>query len=146
MRTHQFLNPNTGDIRKPSDHPIYWIAEYISRISGVRVYHLQLPDKVKGSRKREYALPRQLSMYFANEYKIGSLEYIANYFGERDHSTAIHARDTIKGLMDTDRIFKAKVSKIATELVKIQGRQNPSVAGISKDLSYNLETYNKLML
>ncbi len=118
MITHQFLNPNTGDVRKPSDHPMYWIAEYISRICGVRVYHLQLPDKVEGSRKREYVLPRQLSMYFAKEYEIGSLEYIANYFGERDHSTAIHAITTIKGLMDTDRLFKAKVLKIKADLKK----------------------------
>jgi hypothetical protein len=141
---HTFLHPDTIVYDKERDHPIYWIAEYISRISGLTVQHLRMKDEVTGSRKREYVVARQMAMYFAKEYELGSLKFIANYFGERDHSTAIHGIATIKGIMQTDSKFNNMVLGIKIGLTNIEGKGNPIISGISKELRKNLETFSQI--
>jgi chromosomal replication initiator protein len=64
------------------------------------------------SRKRENVEARMMCMTLCWENKVGSLKEIGLFFGGRDHSTVIHARQTIWDLCDTDRHIKAIYKRI----------------------------------
>ncbi len=68
------------------------------------------------SRKREIVQARQIAMYFAKQFTNASLKAIGREFGGRDHSTVIHACQTISNLMDTDMDFQQHVLSIEKQL------------------------------
>lgn len=69
------------------------------------------------SRKGEITQVRQVLMYFLKNYTKYSLKKIGNYCGGRDHSTVIHAQQTIQDLLDTnDKTISLYVSEITRKL------------------------------
>ena len=64
------------------------------------------------TRKRDIVQARQIAMYFAKEMTRHSLKSIGLHFGGRDHSTVIHALQTVNDLIATDKYFKQSVSEI----------------------------------
>ncbi|RYD81321.1 MAG: chromosomal replication initiator protein DnaA [Sphingobacteriales bacterium] len=64
------------------------------------------------TRKRHIVQARQISMYFAKHMTKTSLANIGKHFGGRDHSTVIHACQTVCDLMETDNRFKSKVHEL----------------------------------
>lgn len=75
------------------------------------------PEKLKDKiRKREIAQARQIAMYFTKEFTKSSLKTIGLYFGGRDHSTVIHAINTVNDLCDTDKEFKKYVEDIRKKI------------------------------
>ena len=68
---------------------------------------------IKGkTRLREVVLPRQIAMYLAKEYTALSLKAIGYHFGGRDHSTVIHAIQTVNDLIDFDRDVAGHVKEL----------------------------------
>lgn len=91
--------------------------EYIQKM--VCEYFTIGVDLVKSkTRKREIVQARQISMYFAKDLTKASLKTIGMHFGGRDHSTVIHACQTVNDLMETDKKFKADVEEL-TKRIKI---------------------------
>ena len=80
--------------------------------------YFQLPvEKLKEkTRKREVVQARQISMYFAKQYTKVSLKTIGLHFGGRDHSTVIHALNTVRDLMTWDRDFRRYVDEIQQKI------------------------------
>ena len=76
--------------------------------------HFDMPvDLLKSkTRKRHIVQARQISMYFAKQMTKSSLANIGKHFGGRDHSTVIHACQTVQDLMETDNRFKNKVNEL----------------------------------
>ena len=68
------------------------------------------------TRKREIVVARQVAMYFAKNYTNLSLKSIGYHFGNRDHSTVIHALTSVNDLMDTDRKFNAQMQELIKKL------------------------------
>jgi chromosomal replication initiator protein len=68
------------------------------------------------TRKREIVVARQVAMYLAKNYTNLSLKSIGFHFGNRDHSTVIHALTSVNDLMDTDRKFKATMEELLKKL------------------------------
>ena len=64
------------------------------------------------TRKRDIVQARQIAMFFAKEMTRHSLKSIGIHFGGRDHSTVIHALQTVNDLVATDKYFKQSVSEI----------------------------------
>ncbi len=54
------------------------------------------------TRKKEIAYVRQIAMYLTKELTNASLKTIGLHFGGRDHSTVIHAIQTVENLVKTD--------------------------------------------
>lgn len=75
-------------------------------------YDTTVADLKGKSRKKELVYPRQVAMYFAKELTDLSLKSIGYHFGGRDHSTVIHAVQTISDLMEADDAIKEAVQKI----------------------------------
>lgn len=87
------------------------IQESVSRYFSISVNDLK--DK---TRRKEVATARQVAMYFAKEYTDYSLKQIGQYFGGRDHSTVIHAVQSVHNLIDTDKSFKRTVEDLKRQI------------------------------
>lgn len=72
-------------------------------------YHINLEDLKAKTRKKEIVTARQVAMYFCKEFTNHSLKSIGYHFGGRDHSTVIHAVQTVNDLMETDTSFRNAV-------------------------------------
>lgn len=74
-------------------------------------------DQVKSkTRKREIVQARQISMFFAKDLTKSSLKTIGMHFGGRDHSTVIHACQTVNDLIETDKKFKSDVEELSKRI------------------------------
>ncbi len=69
----------------------------------------QMKGKVK---KREIVIPRQTAMYFCKRYTQLTLALIGENFGGRDHSTVIHALESVEDMMKVDSNFKNSVDEL----------------------------------
>lgn len=72
-----------------------------------------LKDKI---RKKEIVIARQVAMYFSKEYTDHSLKAIGYHFGGRDHSTVIHAVQSVNDMIDTNAGFKASIEELKKKL------------------------------
>lgn len=90
----------------------------IDDITKIVCEFLNVPEnKVRDkTRKKEIVLARQLAMYFAKEYTKSSLKTIGLHFGGRDHSTVIHACNSIEAEMKDDLHLAEVVNKLKTRI------------------------------
>jgi chromosomal replication initiator protein len=79
-------------------------------------YHLSQEDLKDKTRKKEIVIARQVAMYFAKEYTNHSLKSIGYHFGGRDHSTVIHAVQTVNDMMDVNVNFKNSIADVKEKL------------------------------
>lgn len=74
-------------------------------------------EAMKGKiKKREIVIPRQVAMYFCKRYTQLTLALIGENFGGRDHSTVIHALESVEDMMKTDPNFKNSVEDLSKKL------------------------------
>ncbi|MFN3873449.1 MAG: chromosomal replication initiator protein DnaA [Ignavibacterium sp.] len=90
----------------------------IDDITKIVCEFLNVPEnKVRDkTRKKEIVMARQLAMYFAKEYTKSSLKTIGLHFGGRDHSTVIHACNSIEVEMKDDIQLAELVNKLKTKI------------------------------
>lgn len=77
------------------------------------------------SRKREYAIARQLTMYFLKKYTKLTLDEIGIVF-DRDHATVLHANKTIENLKYSDKFIATMCKNISERIEKRLSRFNKS--------------------
>ncbi|HTZ71261.1 MAG TPA: chromosomal replication initiator protein DnaA [Acetobacteraceae bacterium] len=65
-------------------------------------YHMRLTDMTSARRARSVARPRQVAMFLAKQLTARSLPEIGKKFGNRDHTTVMHAVSRVNELMVTD--------------------------------------------
>jgi chromosomal replication initiator protein len=87
-------------------------------IKGLVAEHFDVPvEKLGGkTRKRQFVIARQLSMYLAKNLTDKSLKAIGKMFGGRDHSTVIYSIKTVQDLMETDLVFKDTVAELEKKI------------------------------
>ena len=86
---------------------IAYIQEVVSKFFNISINDMK--DKV---RKKEIVIARQVAMYFSKDFTNNSLKSIGFHFGGRDHSTVIHAVQSVNDMIDTDNIFRKNVEEI----------------------------------
>lgn len=79
-------------------------------------YNVTVEDLIKQSRKKEYVVPRQISMYIIRKELETSLPMIGEIFGGRDHTTVIHAIDKIQNLAKEKESLKQELSLITNKI------------------------------
>jgi len=72
-------------------------------------YNIRLTDMASARRARNVARPRQVAMFLAKQLTSRSLPEIGRKFGNRDHTTVMHAVSRVAGLMDSDSAFAEDV-------------------------------------
>jgi chromosomal replication initiator protein len=75
-------------------------------------YNIPVEAVKSKTRKREIVQARQIAMYFTKDLTKASLKNIGMMFGGRDHSTVIHACQTVNDLIDTDKKFRHDVEEL----------------------------------
>ncbi|WP_249102974.1 chromosomal replication initiator protein DnaA [Parasaccharibacter sp. TMW2.1882] len=65
-------------------------------------FNIRLTDMSSARRARAVARPRQIAMYLAKQLTSRSLPEIGRKFGNRDHTTVMHAVNRISELMEQD--------------------------------------------
>ena len=73
-------------------------------------YTLRMSDLLSARRARAVARPRQVAMYLAKQLTSRSLPEIGRRFGNRDHTTVLHAVNKITELMAGDPSFAEDVT------------------------------------
>jgi chromosomal replication initiator protein len=94
-----------------SDVSVDFIQKTVSEYFKVDLDSLK--SKIK---KREIVIPRQVAMYFCKRYTQLTLALIGENFGGRDHSTVIHALESVEDMMKTDSNFKSSVEELGKKL------------------------------
>lgn len=79
-------------------------------------FGLQPESLSSKTRKREICQARQIAMYLSRNLTKNSLSSIGALIGGKDHATVLHAYNTVRNLMDTDRMFRQYVSDIEKRL------------------------------
>ena len=73
------------------------------------------PSAVGGkSRKRDFVVARQVSMYLAQKYTKMPASRIGKLVGNRDHSTVIHSCTQVENRLKVDKEFLAEIQSLET--------------------------------
>jgi chromosomal replication initiator protein len=72
-------------------------------------YRIRFNEMTSQRRARNIARPRQVAMYLAKQLTSRSLPDIGKRFGDRDHTTVMHAVGRVTALMETDAAFAEDV-------------------------------------
>ena len=70
---------------------------------------MEVANVVKKGRKRVNVYARKLAMYFMRDRTILIFEDIGSFFNAHDHSTVIHALESLKDLADTDESIREDI-------------------------------------
>jgi chromosomal replication initiator protein len=98
-----------GDVRSPIT------IEEIQR--SVCEYFSIPEDLIRAkTRKQEIVTARQIAMYLAKDLTNSSLKTIGLHFGGRDHSTVIHAYQSVEDQMKVDQKFNMNVQQIRRKI------------------------------
>ncbi len=79
-------------------------------------WNVRLTDMSSARRARSVARPRQVAMYLAKQLTSRSLPEIGRRFGNRDHTTVMHAVARVTELMQTDEDFAERVDLLRRTL------------------------------
>jgi chromosomal replication initiator protein len=78
----------------------------------------EIPDDMMRARtrKKEVALARQIAMFLAKKLTKHSLKTIGLHFGGRDHTTVIHAVETVESLIKTEAKARDEIDALERKL------------------------------
>ena len=79
-------------------------------------FHISPTSMADQSRLRAVARPRQVAMFLARKLTPNSLPDIGRRFGNRDHTTVIHAVRQVEKLMRANPAFAADVKNLRDRL------------------------------
>jgi chromosomal replication initiator protein len=94
------------DVLKAHDRRVT-IEEIQKRVA--EHWNIRLTDMSSARRARAVARPRQVAMYLAKQLTSRSLPEIGRKFGNRDHTTVMHAVSRVGELMERDHAFAEDV-------------------------------------
>ena len=94
---------------KIDNHPLT-VDDILDKVCGH--YGVAQQHVFSKSRKRDYVLVRQVSMYLAQKYTKMPASRIGQLIGGRDHSTVLHSCSTVEQRLKIDKAFSAEVSSI----------------------------------
>ncbi len=86
----------------------------IKKIVG-KHFNIKMEDFNSKRKTQSIAWPRQVAMYLTTELTDLSLPEIGREFN-RDHSTVVHARDTVKERVEADPFFAAEINQIILDI------------------------------
>jgi chromosomal replication initiator protein len=72
-------------------------------------WNIRIAEMSSARRSRNIARPRQVAMYLAKQLTSKSLPDIGRHFGDRDHTTVMHAVARVTALISTDAAFAEDV-------------------------------------
>lgn len=116
----KYIQSNYGPKERPTCYRVVDVCYDATDIIQVvtAYYNISIDDLVKYNRRRKIIVPRQICTWLLLMHTRISLRGIGEILGGRDHTTVIHARDTLKDLMDVYPEFGVIVRLLQNELAK----------------------------
>lgn len=108
-----YIDPDTTGFEKPQKKRATFqdVLEAVSRY-----YSVSMQDMVGPSRVREVLVPRQIAMHLLKKHLQLSYGRIGECFGNRDHTTVMHAVAKIETVMHNDPQLLREVRALEREL------------------------------
>jgi chromosomal replication initiator protein len=102
-----------GELAESEEKPIT-----IADIERVVADHYQLKSGLLRSKKRskDIAHARHVAMYLARTLTSASLPHIGKLFGDRDHTSVLHACNKIKGMINEDWRLQEEIERLIRTL------------------------------
>jgi chromosomal replication initiator protein len=90
----------------------------IDKIQRITAKHFSISEDllISKTRKQEVAIARQVAMYLCRKMTPSSLETIGLHFGGRDHSTVIHACQSIEAKLLTEPSFAERIQHLTKDV------------------------------
>ncbi|HLJ10842.1 MAG TPA: DnaA/Hda family protein [Planctomycetaceae bacterium] len=111
----QFLRQEVA----PSNPRLDDICRAVARQFGISASRLRSRKQTRG-----VVLPRQCAMLLARQWTGRTLEQIGRYFGDRDHSTVIHACRRLARLIPHEAELRLNLSQIEAALAVVGASEN----------------------
>lgn len=98
--------------KKPITHKqiVEFVGEY---------FNINPEDIISQGRKSKVVKPRQIAMYLIREELSASYPSIGEYFGGRDHTTAIHAYEKVKTELKNNNSLLEDIKRIKTQIEQL---------------------------
>ena len=116
LMSKEVIESALGDLIKPSLKNID-INDIQKQVA--KHYLLTVSDLTSKNRKRPIVMARQMAMFIAHELTNLSLANIGKNFGNRDHSTVLHAIKTINNNIDKTSEIKNNYESIKLKLASL---------------------------
>jgi len=111
MMLDQLVIPGFDEHRKALVPSVAEIQREVARY-----FHIPVLEMVSQRRSRDVARPRQVAMYLTKQLTPKSLPNIGRLFGNRDHTTVIHACRQVARLIGEDQGFADDVAVLEGRL------------------------------
>jgi hypothetical protein len=95
-------------------HPMVIIQRAVATAYGIEFAELLSPR-----RTRQFVRPRQVAMFICSKLLPVSLPQIGRRFGDRDHTTVLHAIRKVEELRRDDLKFEFELSKMMDDLREV---------------------------
>ena len=112
--TATFKGYDLHTFKRPVMKPVLTVGvvqDLVARYFGIRT-----AEMTSARRSRDVARPRQIAMYLARQFTPQSLPQIGARFGNRDHTTVLHALRKIAALKKTDAQLAVDLDRLTTRL------------------------------
>lgn len=96
------------------------------------------------SRRREFVIVRHAIMSICKEFTQVSLKNIGGHFGNRDHSSVLHGLSCTEYLIETDKVFRQKMSDVKTRVVIALGGEKEEADYLDVETENILSLTNKI--
>ena len=80
-------------------------------------FNIKISDMISKNKTKLIVRPRQLAITFSKELTKYNLTEIGKYFGGRDHTTILHALNTIKNFLHTNTKIQNDYHNIYKKLI-----------------------------
>ena len=103
---HNIINKGEAKPLTPDE-----VIDYVSR------YYQITPEDIRGKKRtKNIVFPRQVAMYLTRELTEMSFPKIGEYFGNKNHTTVIHAYEKITDEIETDIQLKNEINQLKQRL------------------------------
>jgi len=83
-------------------------------------FSLSLDELCSHKRSQNIVYPRQVAMYLSRELTDSSLPKIGKHFGDRDHTTVLHANTKITNMIRADRTVYNLVQELTARVKQVR--------------------------
>jgi Bacterial dnaA protein helix-turn-helix len=98
------------------DHEVTRIQKVVARF-----YNVTRIDICSKRRTARVVKPRQIGMYLAKAMTLQSYPEIGRRFGNRDHTTVMHAERKIAKMIKSDESFCFEIEALKAEIARVTG-------------------------
>ncbi len=103
------------ELKNENENKKIYVEQVIDKVS--TYYNIPREKIIKGSREKEFVIPRQVAMYLSRKLTSSSLKNIGKIF-MKDHSTIIHGYNNIENIIKNDIKIKNDIYQISKSIIE----------------------------